>query len=407
MDIHKVIADYARLIVDFGVKVRAGDTVVITAPVECRELARQIAQLAYQRAAKEVVLEYNDDQYKRLRLINTNTEVLTDIPQWKVESKEYYARQKATMIFISYPDPELYQGIDPVKINHVNQASRKALKNYSDMIYSGDCAWLLVSYPSPVWAKKVFPDLGAEKALSELWKAVMYAVRLDQADPVKAWQDHQAKIQQRVAFLNSKRFKKLIFSNQSGTNLTIGLPQSHLWVGASSTTNDGLEYVPNMPTEEVFTVPDKYEVNGNVKSSKPLSYAGQLIEDFSFTFAEGRLTNYSARVGQEVLDNIFKIDDGANYLGEVALVSEQSPLAKLNTLFYDTLYDENASCHLAFGKAYADCLDAKSSCFEQDQKRINDSLTHIDFMVGTADLSVVGVDQEGIETPIFINGDWC
>ncbi len=405
----KTIQDYAKLIVEFAVNVSTGQTVVIYSPVECAEFARQIATLAYQRQAKEVEIKYSDDKFSKIRLDNTAEEVLTDIPDYKIASREYYAQKNATMISIASIDPDLYQGSDLKKMGEVQKATSKAFKNYMDIVMKGKCPWVVVAYPSINWARKVFPDLEEAKALKELWKLVIKAIRLDQKDPVGAWNTHKEKIEIRKDFLNKKQFKQIKFTNSLGTNLTIGMPENHIWVGVSSKTPDGFEFIPNLPTEEIFSTPHKYQVDGTLVSSMPLNHSGQLVEDFKFEFKNGKVVNYSAKTGKGVLDNIFNIDEGASFLGEVALVPHSSPISEMGVMFYSTLYDENASCHFALGRAYPDCVENGKSLSDtqMEARGVNNSMTHVDFMIGSKDLSIIGVEKDGSEVHIFKHGDWA
>ncbi|QOR36266.1 aminopeptidase [Clostridium sp. 'deep sea'] len=404
----KVIHNYAKLIVDFAVKVDKGHTVVIDSPVQCVDFAREITKLAYENGAREVEVRYSDGKNARMRLDNMDLEVLKDIPQWKINSREYYANKQATFINIAYVDPDLYKGSDSKKMGEAQKASSIAFKNYMEIFMQGHNPWVVVAYPSLSWAKKVFPNLPEDKALEELWNKVLKAIRLDQQNPVAAWQEHKENIDKRKEFLNEKKFIEFKYTNSLGTDLTVGMPEGHIWEGVTSKTPAGLEYLPNIPTEEIFSLPHKYKVNGTLVSSMPLNRGGQLVEDFRFEFKDGKVVDYSAKSGKQVLDNIFAIDEGAKYLGEIALVSYNSPISEMGVMFYSTLFDENASCHFALGRAYPSCIKdgVKLTAEEKEAKGVNHSLTHVDFMVGTKDLSIIGVDKDGKEIDIFKNGHW-
>ena len=273
---------------------------------------------------------------------------------------------------------------------------------------SNENAWCVVSMPTKAWAMKVFPELSVDEAIGALWQAILESVRADADDPTLAWEAHKKALRARMAFLNRHNFRRLRYQNSLGTDLVVGLPEGHQWLGGAEKTKAGVEFIANIPTEEVFTLPHKNEVNGVVYSSKPLNYQGNLIDRFSLVFKEGKVTDCSAVIGQEVLKNLIATDDGASRLGEVALVPFDSPISNSNILFYNTLFDENASCHLAFGKAYPVCLAGGE---EMDRAAleaagVNDSLVHVDFMIGTSDLTIDGQTADGQWIPVFRNGNF-
>jgi aminopeptidase len=269
-------------------------------------------------------------------------------------------------------------------------------------------AWCVVSIPTVAWAAQVFPAAPAEEAVGKLWEAIFKAVRVFEEDPVKAWKEHKRNLKKQMDFLNENRFAALRFQNAQGTDLTVKLPAGHIWLAGSEYTKDGVEFTANMPTEEVFTLPEKTGVNGRAVSSKPLHYNGNLIEDFSLDFENGKIVSFTAKKGYEVLKKLIETDAGSSYLGEVALVPDDSPVSNLKLLFYNTLFDENASCHLAIGKAYKVCLqnsDGKTQA-ELAQMGANDSLVHVDFMIGTKDMQITGLTKNGAAKPVFQNGNF-
>ena len=283
-----------------------------------------------------------------------------------------------------------------------------ALKEWRSYTLTDKCKWSIVSVPTKPWAHKIFPDIHENEAVDKLWDLIFKCTRVDQEDPIEAWRQHNANLETRTEFLNKKNFKTLKYKS-SKTDLTIGLPENHIWESGASVDPNGINFNPNMPTEEIFCLPHKYEVNGVVHSTKPLVYGGNVIDDFSLTFKDGKIIDCSAAKGEETLKNLIATDEGSHYLGEVALVPHKSPISDTNVVFYNTLYDENASCHLALGSAYATCIKdgANLPREEYDKYGINDSLTHVDFMIGSPDLQIVGETHDGETVQIFKDGNWA
>ena len=269
--------------------------------------------------------------------------------------------------------------------------------------------WCVVSVPTKAWAMRVFPKLREEFAIAEMWKLILKIVRADKENPILEWEKHLAMLKGRMDYLNNKNFKKLIYKNSLGTNLEIELPEGHKWISGGEKSKSGVEFVANIPTEEIFTMPHRDRVNGIVVSSKPLIYGGSVINHFSLTFKDGKVVEYSAQTGEEILGKLLDMDEGARYLGEVALVEYDSPISKSEKVFYNTLFDENASCHLALGGAYPTCISGSENQSEEELKNrgMNNSLTHEDFMIGTADMEIIGVDSEGNETLIMKDGNFA
>jgi aminopeptidase len=404
-----LLEKYARLVVKTGVNLQKGQTLVLNSPIECAEFARAIAEVAYREGARDVVLNWKDELTSKIRFLNAPEEVFDEFPDWQKEFYLSYARKGAAFVSVAASDPELLQEVDPDRVMKVQKASSAALKEYRERMMSNKNAWCVVSMPTAAWAKKVFPEKTEQAAIEKLWDAILQTVRVDQKDPVAAWEEHKARLKKSTDFLNSHNFKELHYQNSLGTDLKIQLPEGHIWLAGSEFTPDGVEFIANMPTEEVFTLPKRTGVNGRVISSKPLNYNGNLIENFALTFKEGKIIEYKAEKGQELLERLIGTDEGSHYLGEVALVPFDSPISKANILFYNTLFDENASCHLAFGKAYPVCIKDGS---EQDKETlasrgVNDSLVHEDFMIGTADLSITGMTAAGETVAIFKNGNFA
>lgn len=403
-----LLEKYARLVVKTGVNIQKGQILVISSPIECDSFARMVAKVAYQEGAKDVVINWIDELFSKIRYMHAPEEVFEEFPQWKKEFYMYYMKQGAAFLRIAASDPELMKDVNPERIAKERKVSNASLKEYRESLMSNKNVWCIVSVPTKAWAKKVFPELSEDEAVEKLWDAILKAVRADTEDPVASWENHKNNLKKSLEFLNSNKFKLLHFKNSLGTDLKIELPENHIWLGGSEYTPEGVEFIANMPTEEVFTLPKKTGVNGTVVSSKPLNYNGNLIENFSLTFKDGKIVDFKAEKGYETLKQLIETDEGSCYLGEVALVPYDSPISKSNILFYNTLFDENASCHLAIGKAYPVCIKNSENMSKEELEKlgVNDSLVHEDFMIGTEDLEIIGITAEGKEILVFKNGNF-
>lgn len=403
-----LLRKYAKLAVKTGVNIQNGDTLVINSPIETAEFARLITEEAYKSGAKDVVVHYGDQQLTKIKFENSSIETISNVPEWFGESYNYYSRIGACFISISANDPDGLKGISVDKIGAHQKARSLALKEYYENSMSNKNRWCVLSYPTMPWAKKVFPNLSDDEAFEKLFKAILDASRVTTEDPIKAWDEHNAELKKNLDFLNSKNFKSLTLTNSKGTNLTVELPYNHIWAGGLEESASGIGFNANIPTEEAFTLPKKDGVNGIVYSSKPLSYGGNLIDNFSITFKDGKVIDFTAEEGYEVLKQMLDSDEGAKYLGEVALVPYDSPISNSNLIFYNTLFDENAACHLAFGKAYPCFKDADTLTKEELEERgTNESNIHVDFMIGTEDLSITGLTESGEVIQVFKNGNWA
>lgn len=409
MNKENLLKKYAKLAIYQGVNVQKNQTLVISSPIECAKFTRMLVEEAYIKGAKEVVVQWNDELTGKLKYKYSPMEVFETVPEWVKESRLSYAKEGACFLSISASDPELLKDVDPKKVATFRKASSIASREFSSRLMSNENAWSIVSIPTVGWAKKVFPNVSEDEAVEKLWNAIFKIVRVDSQDPVKAWEEHKNTLKKNMDFLNSKRFKSLHYTNSLGTDLIIQLPEKHLWAGGAEFTQDGTEFIANMPTEEIFSMPKKTGVNGKVVSSMPLNYGGNLINNFSLTFKDGKVVDFSAEEGYETLKNLLDTDEGAKYLGEVALVPYNSPISNSNIIFFNTLYDENASCHLAFGKAYSLCIKDGEKMSEEEllKEGANDSLTHVDFMIGTKDLQITGTTYDNEKFDIFVNGNWA
>ena len=404
-----MLTKYAELIIKQGVNLQPHQELVIDASIECYQLVREIAKQAYLHQAKDVIVHYSDDVITRLRYENCPVEHFENIPQYLVELRNQYALKHAAIVTITSSHPEVLKGIDPMKLQTWSSHYHEACSTFYDHLDLGIDRWCIVGAPSVGWAQKVFPDLDEKDAVEALWNAIFKVTRLDEKDPIEAWNEHRRSFERRVDILNQKKIKSMHYTNQLGTDLTVEMNDGYLFAGGGSYTRDGVYSFPNIPTEEIFTSPDRFKTRGIVYSSMPLNHNGNIIDEFWMKFEDGRIVDYGAKVGYDVLKSIIETDEGSHYLGEIALVPYDSPIRNMNILFYNTLFDENASCHLAIGKGFGECIQDgltmdKKQLFE---KGVNDSLTHVDFMIGTSDLSIQATLENGESFVVFENGNFA
>lgn len=404
----KQLANYAELVVKVGVNLQKGQDLLISSPIECGEIARQLAVEAYKAGARDITINYTDEKMTRIRLDHGAVDVLTNIPKWLVAMRDTAVDNRACTISISAGDPSIYSGVDADKLSKYNNSLRLAIKKFREATMSNLIRWCVISVPTVNWAKKVFPDCDATQAVDKLWASIGKAMRLDAADPVAEWKKHIDTLHRRSELLNSYNFDHLLMTSRNGTNLKVGLAKDHLWLAAREMGQDNVPFTANMPTEEIFTAPHKYKVDGVLKSALPLVENGNVIDKFSITFKDGRVTDFSAEKGYDTLKHLINTDEGSHHLGEVALIGKKSPIAQMGILFFNTLFDENASCHLAIGKAYPTTVkNGNNMTLEQlDKMGVNDSLEHCDFMIGSSDFNVVGVTAKGEKVQLFVDGDW-
>lgn len=405
----KLLEKYALLLVKTGINIQKDQTLVINSPIECASFTRIVSRIAYAEGAREVVVSWRDELSTKIKFVNAQDEVFLEYPEWQREFYLSNVRKGAAFLSISASDPELMKDVNPQRLSTANKAASTAIKEYRDRLMSNKNVWCVASIPTISWAKKVFPELSEDEAMEKLWYSIFKTVRIDTENPVASWETHKTNLKKSVDFLNSNNFKYLQYKNSLGTNLKIELPENHIWLGGSDYTPEGIEFIANIPTEEVYTLPKKTGVNGTVVSSKPLNYNGNLIEKFSLTFKNGRVVDFKAENGYDILKSIIETDEGSYYLGEVALVPYDSPISNSNILFYNTLFDENASCHLALGKAYPVCIKNGENLSNEElvELEVNDSFVHEDFMVGTEDLQIIGITADGKEISVFENGNFA
>ena len=402
------IREYARLVVRTGVNAQPGQEIVISCPVEHYEFARLLIEEAYSAGAGEVIMKWSDSVETRQYYENASEEVLSTVPEWKAESYNYYSRRGAGYISVSGSDPESLKGVDPKKMHIRSAAMDKALEEHYKLMMSSEIPWTVAAVPQKQWAKKVFPGLPKGKAVEKLWEAILSASRVTD-DPVKAWDEHNADLKKRCDYLNSLSIRSLHYTADNGTDLTVGMIPEAVFCGGGEVSRQGIFFNPNIPTEECFISPMRGQAEGIVYSTMPLSYNGQLIENFSLRFENGKAVEAKAEKGEELLNTMITMDEGAAYLGECALVPQHSPIAESGLLFYETLFDENASCHLAMGAGYADTIrDHHSKTLQECQDLgINDSMIHVDFMIGCDSMNIDAICEDGKVVPIFRNGNWA
>lgn len=406
----ELLKEYAKLAVKLGTNPKKGQYLVITAPVEAHEFVELCVKEAYDHGAGFVSVDWTDRVITRMNYERVDTEILKEVPDWRIAKIKNAIEKGYCTLHIDSPDPELLEGIDPNKIKEVQMESMKATKPYQYYSMNNIGQWSIVAYPNKRWAKKVFPDLDEDEAYEKLWDAILYTSRVFEGkDVVKEWEEHNKEMHRHSKILNDYAFEKLHFKNSLGTDLIVHLVDGHIWCGGDEKTPDDQIFNPNIPTEEVFTMPNHRAIDGTVVSTKPLSYSGKLISRFTLTFKDGKVIKAQADDNQETLDQILATDEGSKSLGEVALISYDSPISNSGILFYDTLFDENASCHLALGACYPTTIvgGEKMTTEELYAKGGNDSMNHVDFMFGSKDMSVIGITKEGREIEVFKDGNFC
>lgn len=401
---------YAELIIKeaLAVQKRENPILWINANTENLPFARELTKMAYECGAAEVKVNINDEVLSRLNMEGMSEERLAHFGEYKLDERMDYIKDGVAFISITGSDPDLFKGIDPKRLQIRNRASSKVMKPAMKYTMNDINSWTVVGYPTKAWAKNVFPDLDEDEAFERLKTEIFKTVRLDHEDPVAAWEEHLDKLAKRGEVLNNLQLKELHYKTDRGTDFKIGLPENHIWVGAESKDDRGYRFLPNLPTEEIFTAPDNRVAEGIVYATKPLNLSGSLVEDFWIRFEGGKAVEVGAKKGEDQLKELISRDEGACRLGEVALVSVKSPINTSGLIFYNTLFDENASCHLALGAAYPTCVEGGVDMNDEELKAhgINDSQIHDDFMIGDETLSIVGIDKDGKEHQIFKNGDF-
>lgn len=406
-DFEQKLDRLAQVAVRSGLGLARGQEMVMTASIDALPLARKITEHAYKAGASLVTTFFTDDESALLRYRFGADSSFDAAAGWLYEGMATAYRNGAARLAITGGNPSLLSGEDPEKVSRANRSLSKAYRPALELITRHDINWTIVSAATPAWAAAMFPELPQDEALTKLWNAIFAASRADQPDPLAAWKQHDAGLHARADRMNAKRYAALHFTGP-GTDLKVGLADDHLWLGGGTTAGNGNYCIPNMPTEEVFTTPHKDRVEGSVRSTKPLSYQGTLIEEIAVRFAGGKIVEAHAARGGQVLQRMIETDEGARRLGEVSLVPNSSPISASGLLFLNTLFDENAACHIALGQAYSTCLiDGDKLTPEQlAAKGANDSLIHVDWMIGSREIDVDGITASGNAEPVLRRGEW-
>ena len=405
---------YAELIVRVGLNIREGQRLLINnlttrgVPLHTAPLVREVAKSAYKAGARYVDVIWGDEAILKTRVQMAPKGSFEEFSDWQVKAAEDLFEQDGAHLTIRSNNPDLMEGEDQEIIGQVQKTYLERYAKFSELIGKNTMNWLVVAAPGHEWAVRVFPDLEPVEAERKLWDAIFAITRVDQPDPVAAWDAHVKNLRSRSEYLNEKQFSALHYK-APGTDLTIGLPQGHFWNSAGSTTQTGIFYIANLPTEEIFTLPHKDQINGHVSASMPLSYSGALMEDFVLTFENGHVTKATAKKNEAVLQKLVNADEGASSLGEVALVPHSSPISQRGHLFYDALIDENAASHLALGRAYKFTLKGGENLSDEDFRARggNTSLVHVDFMVGNGKMNIDGLRADGKTEPVMRDGEWA
>ena len=403
-----VLKKYAQLIAKMGGNVQKGQDVILYAELDQPEFAKMVAEECYRLGARKVWMEWSYQPMVKLNQQKCSLKTLSHIEDWEVEKLKHRAETLPVCIYLESEDPDGLRGVDQAKISKASQARYPIIKPFHDQM-DNKYQWCIAAVPGAAWAKKVFPGESRSRAIEKLWEAILYTSRVDD-DPIAAWNAHNKDLADRCAYLNSLGIETLEYKSANGTDFRVGMIEDALFLGGAEKAQDsGIVFNPNIPSEEAFISPKKGVAEGIVYSSRPLSYRGELIENFSVRFEAGKAVEVHAEKGEELLKEMISMDEGAAYLGECALVPYDSPIRKSGIMFYNTLFDENAACHLALGRGFTNTIKDydKYTLQECYDKGINDSMIHVDFMIGTEDLSITGITRDGKRIAIFENGNWA
>ena len=403
-----VMKKYAQLIAVTGANVQKGQEVMINSSVETAEFARMVAEECYRAGAKKVIVEWSYQPLEKTNYRYRSIKTLSTIEKWEIERLEHRATVLPAMIYLESEDPDGLAGVNQQKVAKARQARYPIIKPFRDRM-ENRYQWVIAAVPGEKWAKKMFPKLSRHQAVEKLWEAILYTSRADGEDPINDWKKHNANLAEKCRYLNSLGIDELIYHSSNGTDFRVGLIPDVDFLGGGETSLQGVYYNPNMPTEEVFTSPMRGKAEGTVVATRPLSYQGQLIENFSVRFENGKAGEVHAEKNEELLRQMISMDEGAAYLGECSLVPYDSPIQNSGLTFYNTLFDENACCHLALGMGFVNCVRDfdKYTLEECREKGINDSMIHVDFMIGSADLDIDAKTRDGRTVAIFRNGNWA
>ncbi len=402
------LQNYARLLAKIGLNIQEGQSVFIGAELDQPEFVTMVVEECYKAGASEVYVEWSHQPVDKISSQYQTLDNLSQLKPWAKAKWEYKAEKYACRLFIESEDPDGMNGVDQEKMSAARRAMFPQVKPYR-LALENRHQWCIAAVPGKAWAKKVFPDLSEDAAMEKMWEVILHTARADGADPVAAWQTHNAQLSARCQYLNDLRLQYLEYKSANGTDFRVELNEKGIFCGGSEKTLAGRVFNPNIPTEEVFTSPIAGRAEGIVYSTKPLSYMGELIDNFSLRFENGKVVEAKAERGEELLKQMVSMDEGAGKLGECALIPYASPISESGVLFYNTLFDENASCHFAVGFGFNECLKGYENMTDEECKAngINDSMIHVDFMIGSKDTSIVGITREGKRVQIFQNGNWA
>ena len=409
MNKEKLLKEFAKLAIRVGINIQPKQYLIVNAPVEAYEFVRTVVEEAYNAGAGNVIINWKDDTVNSLYYQNVSDEVLTEVPQFLIDKYRYVLDKGAALLSITSPNPNVYKNVDPMKMAMASNASNSKLKFFSDYTMASRTQWAIIAYPNYEWAQQVFPTLSKEEAYEKLLEAILYTSRVEEnKDSVQEWNNHMKNLEVHNKILNDYNFEKIHFKNGIGTDLEIYLVENHIWAGGGEMSEKGVFFAPNIPTEETFTMPHNKKINGTVVSTKPLNFRGKLIPKFKLTFKDGVVVKYEADEEIETLKSLLETDEGSKSLGEVALISYDSPISNLGIIFYNTLFDENASCHLALGNAYSMNIKDGTTMPEEELVKLgyNVSNVHVDFMFGSSDMEIVGTTHDGKEIQIFRKGNF-
>ena len=410
----ELLRKYAEAIVKVGLNLRAGQRLVIMnatsrgVPPAARALVHEVTKAAYAAGARYVEAIWGDEEMLRLRLQNAPADSFDEYPSWIANGIMEFIKQGDALLSIYANDPDVYFGLDPERVGAMQNSHLNNYQEISISVSRNAINWCVVASGAPAWARKIFPDLPEAEAQEKLWQAIFETTRATEPDPVAAWQEHIRNLRKRADFLQVKKFSALHYKSEN-TDFTLGLPRDHKWISAQSMAVNGVIFTANMPTEEIFTLPDRHRAEGTVSATFPLSYGGSLIEDFSVTFENGKIVKVNAKKNEAMLQKLVNTDEGSTRLGEVALVPASSPIARRGHLFYNTLFDENASCHLAIGRAYRFTLTGGEELTDDEFNAAggNTSLNHVDFMIGSPQMDIDGITENGSQEPVMRSGEWA
>lgn len=412
---------YAEAIVRVGLNLRAGQRLIITnatargVPPAGRALVHEVTKAAYAAGARFVDVIWGDEEMLRIRLLHTPADSFNEYPKWHINGILDMLEKGDALLSIYANDPDVYSGLDSDRVGAMQRSHLENWAPISNLVTRNASNWSIAASAAPAWAAKIFPDLESEEAMEKLWQAIFETTRATTPDPVAAWQEHIQNLRKRANYMQAKKFSVLHYRAASpwdkseNTDFTLGLPRGHKWISAQSMAENGVVFTANMPTEEIFTLPDRQRADGTVHATFPLSYGGSLIEDFSVTFENGKIVKVSAKKNEAILQKLVDTDEGSTRLGEVALVPASSPIARRGHLFYNTLFDENASCHIAIGRAYRFTLTGGEELTDEEFTAAggNTSINHVDFMIGSPQMDIDGIKEDGTREPVMRSGEWA